>query len=728
VLSSTLFTSAQYLPDEALFQYNCDETITIDMQQNNPGMQVYDQGINGIIGASTSFDPGTGELTLFTGAIQGPKSYGTFEIVVDDNGQLTYYTVYLIDCCIKGLKPDKIIVAEPSSNLPNPGLLVNQTVLVLDVFEINIPTQIVSSKLYFGSEARMRVFPDQHLYIEHSGLTNYCPYRWDGVLAEGENTEIIFESSELSGSGRGFSLSENVLFTVNGGTFLDNTISISASNYNQQGNFYNQSRWSVEGTSFTLPLNQISFASGSVIEPLVAQVLGCFTCAVHVYLNDSEQIQLGNANAGQNSYVGQDGTAILANSSFFIVENSIVDNMAKSIVANHSKFRLGGPDMSYSNTISTFSYLESSFSSQSIKRNTFANSRITITNPTNYLIDGISGTKLDSNEILETPTSIVKWYNSGINENVRFGDNQVVDCSVSLEGFTTPSINEGVLIEYNDFEYPFGGFGSSFQTQPQGTYSLNLTSMPGVRVGHNKFIADITVPIGFPPIPVPNNRAGGMHLINVPDAQIKDNNFDSCHIAIFGEDDLSGTLFCYNFMNGGYYGMYFNQATLSDQGTPTENVGNGFDGQLLNTIFLKACPGPSKYHTWPGSSYDPTLPPGISWNPNQFLNNPWQPDFNGTTWINECDVLNKTNPRKGGLTKQEFSVYPIPFQHEFLIEIPVLFEEEELHYQGFLFNINGKVVHNTSLTTGLNTLIPKIVPGVYFLRIETKKGEFVFVN
>lgn len=92
--------------------------------QNNPGIIVYDQSINGITGASTSFDPGTGALTLFTGAIQGPKSYGTYEIIDDDNGVQTIYEITLIDCCQPGIKLDAIYRNVAASNLPTAGQII----------------------------------------------------------------------------------------------------------------------------------------------------------------------------------------------------------------------------------------------------------------------------------------------------------------------------------------------------------------------------------------------------------------------------------------------------------------------------------------------------------------------------------------------------------------------------------------------------------------------------
>lgn len=72
-----------------------------------------------------------------------------------------------------------------------------------------------------------------------------------------------------------------------------------------------------------------------------------------------------------------------------------------------------------------------------------------------------------------------------------------------------------------------------------------------------------------------------------------------------------------------------------------------------------------------------------------------------------------------------FKIYPNPFDHYSIIEVPKEYEEQELKLQ--LIDANGKLIfedfmkgarHKADYTTG-------ILPGAYFLNIYQSNGEFI---
>lgn len=703
-LFCTLFTSAQYIADEDLFHYNCDETISIYLLQNNPGMNVYDQSINGITGASTSFDPGTGALTLFTGAIQGPKSYGTYEIVVDDNGNLMFYTIYLIDCCIKGLQPDRIIVSEPSSNLPTPGLVANQKILVLENFEIDIPTEINSSTLYFGAEARITVAQDQNLNIQQSTLTNYCPYRWDGILAQGEASEIIFSDSELSGSGRGFFLRNDVLFESYNSTYLDNEIAITFQDYSIPGPFYNNARMALTGNYFeAILVGRLEFALGSAVQNLaLSLVWGCSNCNFFINIINSQGVQIGEQSRAQNIFTGQDAQAVLGLLSDFYLENNKFDNVANSIRANTCRYQVGGANASFENEFINTSVIRSIHSAQWIAHNTFINSGCEFDRPSNGIISGITGTQLNNNSF--SSSTVLAYHQQQYTTTVKmivFSNQFNEESHLSIEYIHSTSLNDGVHV-YQNFFY------SNSNNFPIEQASLRIIGADGIRVGPDNFFV----------IGLSSNQPGlqsfgrtAIYIKDTQNGQIKTNAVEDRVHCVVGQGELSNTRISCNIFLGGWglrllnaitdgcFGTDVNDGVLNywlDSAMPVTIYNLDSDNNPLYKVNYFTSIGSVTYNTTTGISYTLTS------NPNDGLGvypdiNSSNPPFNSVDVNLTSQVSSTTNCT---INKQQWTESSVPSNDLILFPNPT---------NGFVTIISGCATSHLKVYNSYGQLF-KILP------------------
>ncbi len=691
----------------------------------NPGLNITQNFTEGLHGATSNYDPATGQLTLTLGSIEGPKSFGFYDLTVDDNGVQSKIIIYIIDCCLVGLPIDVIVINQPISSLMLGGTLNGLTLLVLDDLVIDEPTVFNTCKAYFGAEARMTVLNGNSLAIDNTLLSNYCDYRWDGVLATGQNIGIEIYNSEIRGSGRGFYLEDDVSLICTNNHFVDNTASISFMEYTLNGNYYNNSRTDLTGNLFELPLNRIDFTHNSVIRGIV-NLLNFGNNFVYINCVNSDKIQIGRASYSKNEFKDQDAIGILGHSSTFFVENNLFDNVAQSINAVLCSFRVGGKNSTYQNDFKNGSELTSYLGNQSIKRNLFFESYCKIEDPYNYLIDGIFGTKIDSNLFTNSELDIYSnLYPILTGVNVTIQDNNFYDAYTTIRNIETTSLTQGILITDNFF-------GSGVITNPQRA-RLKLTKTPGVRIGYNNF-RDIPGP------PIGGTTWGnpGIELDNVTGAQIKNNYFELNYTAIYGTNDLSNTVISCNTFDGCHGGMSFKDAILTDFGSPTGGVENTFNstpGTSAGNIILWSAPGSSFIWTPFNYYFTSIAAPGSTWYTDPaFVGGGGVPNylgasfpfasFNSSGYLMDCGILNKAilDVKQHQLVK----LFPNPCTNGFRVEHTKDDSIERLE----LYSINGIKIDVIANDIGYFEI--DLPNGLYISRIYFQSGllieEKLFVN
>jgi len=706
-----------YIDPDQQFQFNCNGVVTLNIINNNPGLNIMQDATTGLLGTNSNFDPGAGTLEIIFGTVEGPASYGTISYLVDDNGVQSTFNIYIIDCCIKNLNPDLIVLNEATSSLPNPNLA-NQKVLVLEEFFIDDPAVMFRCDFYMGADASIQLQPGTSLTLEQCTIVNFCGYRWDGILAQNENTEIQIIDSEIRGAGRGVFLEDDVQFEASNSLFIDNAQAVAFKDYNQTGSYYNNSRMEITGNTFEAILARIDFhPTSTVVSKLTQYTWGCANCQYFINMLNSNTIQIGNRFKAKNLFTGQDAQAILGANSSFTIENNKFENVANSIRANLCVFKTGGRNPGYGNEFINTSFIESSYSSQSIRNNYFFNAGCNIWDPTQYLVDGSLGSQIDSNQFSVSELNCSSSQNPMLNNvNIRIRDNKFYDSHTTISNIQTNSLAIGISLT-NNF---FGSSGNVGSTSGR----LKLVITPGIRVGYNDF-RDI------PGVPGAGTWGElGLYLDNVQDAQIKGNYFELNTTAIFGTNDLSNTTISCNTFDGCNTSMSFKEAILTDFGTSTEGAENSFNavyGTSNGTIILWNNPG-SNFIWQPFTYYFTTISsPGSTWYADpDFPGGAGVPLFlipfpmainNASGYSSTCGTLNKHDFDE--TKNQSFKIYPNPSSGFF----KVLTQENDEFSEIRIYDLHGKLLY--SFNEKLESYTTNIASGVYIVKIIKKNGEDV---
>jgi hypothetical protein len=322
---------------------------------------------------------------------------------------------------------------------------------------------------------------------------------------------------------------------------------------------------------------------------------------------------------------------------------------------------------------------------------------------------------------------------------VRFGENFVENCSVSLEGFTTVSLNEGLLIEWNQFNLKYGDIGGSLinLNSPIGSiedvyFSLNLTNTPGVRVGWN-FFGTSTQSIGNP-VPIPNWRNGGIYLHNVSDAQIKANTLDSCNVGIYAKKDLIGTIFSCNYFVENYIGMYIDSATVSSHGDMNHHPNNQFINSFLFNLRIRNLELPLT--SLPTSDYfvpfsiqgnltaNPNISVGVQRLP--FGNTQWSviTTSQSTSWVPSCNQLNKNYIGENTL---QFHAWPNP-----VVDFLTISALNTKKFNLIVYNLQGVEMLRLTSNNEDKIDLSSLETGIYFIVItdanELKSGKLKLIK
>ena len=678
----------------------------------------------GLNGFQFSYDMISQNLNITVGAVVGPKAYGWADFFITNTGEI--FRVYLIECCQPALNFNKtrIIVEGQISSLGGfTGQFVNEQILVLDDMILDQSVTFNNCEIYLGPDAKISI--DGYTRIESHNSTSfrpYCSYVWDGIYAADPTVEIEFNDSELTGSGKGFVLLNEVDLQVVNSTFLNNYISFTFFNYSNAGNYTNNSHVNLLGNTFiynnslALPIAATSGIDYGMYGTIVPSI-----SPVHIY-TEIAFAQIGEQGLAPNTFeiIGIDEAyCIYGLHSELVLENNHFNQVPVAVFLDHSwSFSVGNIFTGIHAKSIVNSRFESKNSSQFFNRNSFFNASVQIDDPTNAIYFSKLGTEMFDNylfkcevEINATPLSEPRIW---IHDNVFEESDTYIN-----EGITT-SITTGLVVEMNQFIKPW----------TTNTFCLNLKNTNGARVGDNFFEVTPTGPTLGIPYPVFGN--GALRLENVPNAQIKSNSFEYRSDCIYGTGNLIGTQFTCNFFYKFDYGMRFVNATIEDQGSPSEGVDNMWfenGAPSVNRIYLESITGfpnpiewnyhhtgiPIIFHpVFNFTHMDPTALNGSG------VGGPASNVFQGhwvSARVSNCFVLHKTQDIFT-IESRILDIYPNPTVDFIHFDLPIGAEFSLLSGQGAL-------VFKGDLRPGAQKIdLQEVPPGVYFLQIMSENQRF----
>ncbi len=740
LLTSSLSNKAfaQYVHPSDEVHYICDDSFEVSLQNVDNDYDLTSFTSFNFDNPSFAYDVQLGLLTFTTGGLIGPESYGFFEFELTYQGnQIAILTIYVLDCCLEGIDYDYIIFNEDYSNLFTGSQVSNADFLVLDHFTIDDDVTFSQCNFLFGADAKMTTQSGTHLFFLNTLLQKACGYCWDGIYADGQDSRITIRFSELSGSCNGFQLTNNVLFKSVGTDYLANQHSIFGQGYTLPGTFAGNSRWHIFGNTF----DAVDTITPVVVEHPLSTVYQSTNPYVnhtaHVAINialAAEYIQIGDTAKSPNVFTGIDMYGITPNTSKVSLQNNTFKDLAWGVYARFSDLILGIDSTTIINQFLTtnpplpgyplrYSGLFTEYCNHYIQNNSFNYSLIDINKPSNDSIEDKKGTYLGDNYSYETLAEFTGNVNNISALNIELYNNALNNSQFEFRDIITTSLNEGVKIHNNYFR------SSGISTDKAGDYRVKFINTPGVRFGDNIFFYTT----GFLGGPVMGKPC--IYLNNVPNAQIKRNEFLWATKCIYGTGDLTNTIISCNKFSAYQYGMQFYSAIISDFGSDTAGVENTFDIQdtisntyptIVANIELKDCPtttepeynaqfyatqyttnnpwyfGPGAQST-KGVRYLDTLG-NVSTNPffsDQLIKNPNA----ASGFMYACNVLNKQTV-VSILRKSEVNIFPNPSSGQFTLESDVAIKEVNM------FDVSGKKVFHSENTTVINVVLPE---GIYFI-------------
>jgi hypothetical protein len=164
--------------------------------------------------------------------------------------------------------------------------------------------------------------------------------------------------------------------------------------------------------------------------------------------------------------------------------------------------------------------------------------------------------------------------------------------------------------------------------------------------------------------------------------------------------------------------MYFNNATISTQGSSTAGVDNVWQDQTLSEARIKVNNTSFSYYHTSGTSKDPYSGIGV------VVSGGTVNQISASNTISDCGVLNKAEPdSENDESIGVISVYPNPTRSLLTIDI----KDPILHgSQLFIANFQGQIVFETDLESSVSLLNLDLPTGLYVGRIVGTRKSAVF--
>lgn len=491
---------------------------------------------------------------------------GVYNLQISD-GTNTYdveYELIVVDCCDKAADIEVPLDNNTSSYLINSlnggnATVTSQTVRINGVFTVDQDITFSGSDVLMGIDAKIILDPGKSIsFVNFSELKPCDDAMYEGVIADREDETIIFRSSTARGGKTALASYNNAKLTVVGSDFEDNYIGIGVYDFQPATFPYTGSQITIYGNEFT-------HSGSNLITPYSSQPYP-YIC---IDVENSNELEVGGSN---KNYFYDFQYGIYAITSEIKVFNAEFDQNATIVLSNpdpdHAAIYCIGPT-------GTLDYFEQA---RCTVTNTHANVKfidcqVGIFCREFYLscndAEGI-GNGYD--------IRMRDFDGADIWDNDFDGTNGTSVISVSCQNVTPRLLDVGIYAnEISSYRYGIQVFnvlgnGGSYETKVYNNdVDFTATNPTNFRQG-------ITI-LGCSYSEVYNNsvektfgvsgteatKLVGIRVEQTTNADIYENTIDEMGRAMLGRDNLSGTQYWCNTMDGYYEGWFFDNATLSNQ-------------------------------------------------------------------------------------------------------------------------------------------------------------------
>ncbi|QTN37738.1 T9SS type A sorting domain-containing protein [Cryomorphaceae bacterium] len=559
------------------------------------------------------YDPNGSLISGATGTsinlgLVGLSDAGLYELVVSD-GTSSFTLTYELDiflCCDRSVDIKVPIGHNTSSYLINSlnggnPIVSNRTVRINGNFEVDQKITFQNCTIYLGTDAKMNIDNFKTLYILESRVEPCDIYMFEGIIADAPSDSLHFIDSKILGGKTAIQSKNNGYLKIRFSSFEDNHIGIGVYDYQPTTFPYAPNLIGIDG-------NEFIHSGSNLIIPYQTQPYP-YKCIDVANVND---LKIGGVepNTFQDFQYG-----IYANTSEIEVFNAEFDQNATIVLSNpdpdHAAIYCVGPT-------GTLDYFEeaSCTVTNTFDKVQFTDCQVAIFCREFYLSCNDARGIGNGYDI-----RMRDFDGADIWDNDFDGTNGTSVVSVSCQN-ATPRLLDVDIYGNEISSYRYGiqvfnvlGNGSNYETKVYNNDVDFTASLAAV------FRQGITI-LGCTYSEVYNNSVEktfgvssseatflvGIRVEQTTNADIYENTIDEMGRAILGRDNLSGTQYWCNTMDGYYEGWFFDNATLSNQlisGGVQDNRWYNPAAPPRTDITGTATTNPTLYRSTGGAGLDP---------------------------------------------------------------------------------------------------------------------------
>lgn len=562
-------------------QLSCDDnaTYTIDNYQGNL-VSAQPVGATGFSWGNFTFDPAQGTFTFQQVSYSNYQGFGSFEVELILGGQSVIVSGKVAECC-QQISYDYLYIDEPIQTLPYQ----NATIITFGTCTFQNTTTLDFCTVYSGVDAVLDFNNGAETIADNSTLfTRFCNPAWDQIRLDNSSQKMVLSASTVEESIRGVHSSSNGEVEAVNAQFVNNIVSLYVENHQSlanppyQGSFIKFSGCQID---FTRPMNTYNIDAASPIDP------GNFfpgSCSLlpsksqggsvqPIYVGASDQVNIGQDNYSTNTIHGETSTdevALVVDQSQVFIENNTIKASADLSLcsSNNSKVNVGGSTSAHGNNLE--SDIELSNSSLYVENNTI----------------GLSSAKL------QATITEVEYTDPNSSANVKTGgeiiNNTFQGSSSQQNSFIVKQNSQNSYLrvynnDFNEVEAEISDFKIDANDNTKRaifhTNDLDFTGNSALAVEINNCkgmtFADNTI-TGMGSDFDGTTDKMGIKWIDTEDVTFYGNFIEEWNRGLQLEGDNSNTqLECNEFQNN-YYSIFLNDATISDQGSPSLSSENLF--------------------------------------------------------------------------------------------------------------------------------------------------------
>lgn len=699
-------------------------TYVLEMAGGGHPLSASPASTQGFTFSSYGYDPSTGKVRFIDVAITSYSNFGSFYLEVQTPNGVCYIQGYVAECCNSSFQPDFIVVEEDLSNYGT--VFDSKNILIMgDVTLAGTEFSFESCDIRLGADAQLLPASGAEMTFATTSLQPFCACRWDRIHLPDNSRILSFTGGSMKGGLRSIMATNEAPINLTGVEFTDNLISLYLEDFNGQPSSGNS--WiNSDGCIFDLTGGSGVYCYDQTksrvdMSQFFPSTTNCNNPVVDIVCKQSSDIHLGaptfSKNVFKNTPIAIDKTALSVNGGQVFVQNNDFSNVNAVCSFNDAKIIAGGSGSEVNKL--TNSVIDLQTSSVFFNGNTHKGGTFSFEGPTyTQVATGYNfGSEIASNTFEDVTFQITGDY-STTNSYCRVYNNFFDDSAPFLKDFPDNS-NGRLIFHSNTVEI-----------------SKNITATTVEKCDGMTFVNNSLKSLVYY-TPSGGTSHMGVSWKNTKDATVSNNYLENMNrgFNVDGSDNTGTQFTCNEFVNC-YHGFYFDNTTISDQGSASQATDNCFQYFYAGSFpygnslegFLSTT---TNWYMRPPSTCTST-PQASSTNCYCVYHNVISLNVIDNATANACSVPGSFKRALGvhdnnGKTRNQFerpeniSIYPNPSKQRVTVTSHISGWEDAK-----IYSLSGQLVRKFSLHGGKATInISSLKSGVYIVEVGQSRAKLL---